>query len=65
MLNKLLDLFRGKLAAPAVQLEAAPYKVPEPAADTANVIKAAVQDKIAGAKPRSKKPRAPSKKNTQ
>jgi hypothetical protein len=61
MLNKLLDLFRSRPAAPAPQAEVKP--VPAPVADTAHVIKAAVTEQIAEAKPRSTRPRSP-RKNT-
>ena len=68
MLNKLLDLFRIKpvdQSLLAKKVDSMPQSAPAPApvADTADVIKAAVTEQIAEAKPRNTRPRSP-RKNT-
>jgi hypothetical protein len=66
MLNKLLDLFRIKpvdQSLLAKKVDSMPQPAPAPVADTADVIKAAVTEQIAEAKPRNTRPRSP-RKNT-
>ena len=62
MLNKLLDLFRIKPVDQSL-LAKKVDSMPQPVDDTAHVIKAAVTEQIAEAKPRNTRPRSP-RKNT-